>query len=193
MRPFMLRFAGPRRRAGSWWPARRGCGVHRRRGDLPALGGGGGHDRDRGPPPRSDRRSADPPGFRREIGEGWAFVRRNPWCWATLIAALLSLLTFFGPLEIAAAVPAEGGPGGGGRSRSGLIFAAGGGRRGPRRPGRSVARAAPALRDVHVLVVGDRGAADRRVRGHDLGVARASSRASSCRCCSSWAPSSGSR
>lgn len=37
--------------------------------------------------------------FRREIGEGWAFVRRNAWCWATLVAALLSLLTFYGPLE----------------------------------------------------------------------------------------------
>jgi hypothetical protein len=46
--------------------------------------------------------SADVAGrsFRRELGEGWGFVRRNPWCWATLIAALLSLLTFFGPLEV---------------------------------------------------------------------------------------------
>jgi DHA3 family tetracycline resistance protein-like MFS transporter len=38
--------------------------------------------------------------FRRELGEGWAFVRRSPWCWATLLAALLSLLAFFGPLEV---------------------------------------------------------------------------------------------
>ena len=38
--------------------------------------------------------------FRRELGEGWKFVRRNPWCWATLVAALLSLLTFYGPLEV---------------------------------------------------------------------------------------------
>lgn len=36
----------------------------------------------------------------REVGEGFAFVRANPWCWATLLAAMLSLLVFFGPVEV---------------------------------------------------------------------------------------------
>lgn len=35
-----------------------------------------------------------------EIGEGFRFVRANPWCWATLVAAMLSLLVFFGPVEV---------------------------------------------------------------------------------------------
>jgi hypothetical protein len=35
-----------------------------------------------------------------EIGEGLAFVRANPWCWATLVSAALSLLVFFGPMEV---------------------------------------------------------------------------------------------
>ncbi len=35
-----------------------------------------------------------------EMREGFAFVRANPWCWATLVAAMLSLLVFFGPMEV---------------------------------------------------------------------------------------------
>jgi MFS family permease len=35
-----------------------------------------------------------------EVGEGLRFVRANPWCWATLLAAMLSLLVFFGPVEV---------------------------------------------------------------------------------------------
>jgi MFS family permease len=35
-----------------------------------------------------------------DIGEGFRFVRANPWCWATLVAAMLSLLVFFGPVEV---------------------------------------------------------------------------------------------
>jgi DHA3 family tetracycline resistance protein-like MFS transporter len=35
-----------------------------------------------------------------EVGEGFAFVRANPWCWATLLAAMMSLLVFFGPVEV---------------------------------------------------------------------------------------------
>ncbi len=35
-----------------------------------------------------------------EVGEGFAFVRANPWCWATLLSAMLSLLVFFGPVEV---------------------------------------------------------------------------------------------
>ncbi|HET7520763.1 MAG TPA: MFS transporter [Candidatus Limnocylindria bacterium] len=35
-----------------------------------------------------------------EMGEGFAFVRRNPWCWATLLAAMFSLLVFIGPIQV---------------------------------------------------------------------------------------------
>jgi DHA3 family tetracycline resistance protein-like MFS transporter len=35
-----------------------------------------------------------------EVGEGLRFVRANPWCWATLLSAMLSLLVFFGPVEV---------------------------------------------------------------------------------------------
>jgi MFS family permease len=35
-----------------------------------------------------------------EIGEGFRFVRRNPWCWATLLAAMFSLLVFVGPMQV---------------------------------------------------------------------------------------------
>jgi DHA3 family tetracycline resistance protein-like MFS transporter len=37
---------------------------------------------------------------RRELVEGLAYVRRQPWLWATLIAASLSLLFFLGPIEV---------------------------------------------------------------------------------------------
>jgi DHA3 family tetracycline resistance protein-like MFS transporter len=36
----------------------------------------------------------------REVGEGLRFVRANPWCWATLVSAMLSLLVFLGPVEV---------------------------------------------------------------------------------------------
>ena len=35
-----------------------------------------------------------------EIAEGFRFVRANPWLWGTLAAASLSLLMFFGPLQV---------------------------------------------------------------------------------------------
>lgn len=35
-----------------------------------------------------------------EIGEGLAFVRANPWCWATLLSAMFSLLVFIGPVQV---------------------------------------------------------------------------------------------
>ena len=35
-----------------------------------------------------------------EVGEGLAFVRGNPWCWATLVAAMFSLLAFIGPMQV---------------------------------------------------------------------------------------------
>ncbi len=36
----------------------------------------------------------------REVGEGFAFVRAHRWLWGTLAAAGLSLLLFFGPMEV---------------------------------------------------------------------------------------------
>jgi MFS family permease len=38
--------------------------------------------------------------MRREIREGLQYVRREPWLWATLIAASVSLLFFLGPIEV---------------------------------------------------------------------------------------------
>lgn len=35
-----------------------------------------------------------------EVREGLAFVRRNPWCWATLVSAMFSLLVFVGPVQV---------------------------------------------------------------------------------------------
>jgi hypothetical protein len=35
-----------------------------------------------------------------EMREGLAFVRANPWVWATLVAAMLSLLVFIGPIQV---------------------------------------------------------------------------------------------
>ncbi len=35
-----------------------------------------------------------------EIADGFRFVRANPWLWGTLSAACLSLLAFFGPLQV---------------------------------------------------------------------------------------------
>jgi DHA3 family tetracycline resistance protein-like MFS transporter len=37
---------------------------------------------------------------RRDLREGVAFVRGQPWLWATLISASIGLLFFFGPLEV---------------------------------------------------------------------------------------------
>ena len=35
-----------------------------------------------------------------EMNEGFTFVRRNPWCWATLVASMFSLLVFIGPMAV---------------------------------------------------------------------------------------------
>jgi MFS family permease len=36
----------------------------------------------------------------REVREGLTFVVANPWCWATLVAAMFSLLLFVGPMQV---------------------------------------------------------------------------------------------
>jgi DHA3 family tetracycline resistance protein-like MFS transporter len=38
--------------------------------------------------------------MRREVRDGLAYVRREPWLWATLVSASVSLLFFLGPLEV---------------------------------------------------------------------------------------------
>ena len=35
-----------------------------------------------------------------EVREGFAFVRAHPWIWATLLAAMFSLLAFIGPVQV---------------------------------------------------------------------------------------------
>jgi hypothetical protein len=48
-------------------------------------------------------RSADAGGPRRmlaDVFQGLAFVRGQPWIWATLVSAMLSLLVFLGPVEV---------------------------------------------------------------------------------------------
>jgi predicted MFS family arabinose efflux permease len=48
-------------------------------------------------------RTEPPPPIRRtftEVREGLRFVRANPWCWATLLSAMMSLLVFLGPMEV---------------------------------------------------------------------------------------------
>ncbi len=47
------------------------------------------------PPPPEPRTSAIA-----EVREGFAFVRREPWLWATLCSAGLALLLFYGPLQV---------------------------------------------------------------------------------------------
>jgi DHA3 family tetracycline resistance protein-like MFS transporter len=60
-----------------------------------------------------------------EIGEGFAFVRANAWCWATLLAAMMSLLVFFGPVEVLLPFIVKNGLGLGPEAL-GAIFAVGG-------------------------------------------------------------------
>ncbi|MDP9271708.1 MAG: MFS transporter [Chloroflexota bacterium] len=36
----------------------------------------------------------------REMRDGFRFVVSNPWCWATLVAAMFSLLVFIGPVQV---------------------------------------------------------------------------------------------
>jgi DHA3 family tetracycline resistance protein-like MFS transporter len=38
--------------------------------------------------------------MRSEVMEGFAFVRANTWLWATLVAAAIALLVFWGPVEV---------------------------------------------------------------------------------------------
>jgi DHA3 family tetracycline resistance protein-like MFS transporter len=124
MRPFMLRFAGPAAGGllvgglGAGWAFIADAGTFL----LSAVAIGAIRPR---PMTTQSSEQGAVRRFLREIGEGWAFVRRNPWCWATLIAALLSLLAFYGPLEVLLPFRLKEELGVGPEAL-GLIFAAGG-------------------------------------------------------------------
>lgn len=60
-----------------------------------------------------------------EVGEGLDFARTTPWIWATLIAAMLGLLVFLGPVEVLTPYLVKNRLGLG-PDALGLIFAAGG-------------------------------------------------------------------
>ena len=60
-----------------------------------------------------------------EVAEGLRFVRGQPWIWATLVSAMLSLLVFLGPLEVLVPFLVKNRLGLGPESL-GAIFAAGG-------------------------------------------------------------------
>jgi MFS family permease len=60
-----------------------------------------------------------------EMGEGFAFVRRNAWCWATLVSAMFSLLLFIGPVQVLLPFVVKNQLGLGAESL-GFIYAAGG-------------------------------------------------------------------
>jgi MFS family permease len=49
----------------------------------------------RRPPPRSE-----PGSMRRDLGEGFAYVRAHAWLWGTLVGAAMFLLFTFGPFEV---------------------------------------------------------------------------------------------
>jgi transmembrane secretion effector len=60
-----------------------------------------------------------------DIGEGFRFVRANPWLWATLLAAAFAYLLFTGPVEVLLPYLVKNELGGG-PGTLGLVLAAGG-------------------------------------------------------------------
>ncbi len=76
---------------------------------------------------RSPRRQGKEMGTFRlgEIAEGFRFVRRHVWLWATFTAATISYLLFMGPVEVLVPYLVKNSPGGT-AGELGLIFAAGG-------------------------------------------------------------------
>ena len=91
-------------------------------------------------PPRED-----PSSLLRDLREGLTFVRTRPWLWATLVAAAIFLLAYWGPIDVLVPFRVRNELGGG-ADDYGLILAFGGlgsitaaalvGRRG--RPGREI-------------------------------------------------------
>jgi MFS family permease len=87
----------------------------------------------------------DPSSLLRDLREGLTFVRTRPWLWATLVAAAIFLLAYWGPIDVLVPYRVRNELGGG-ADDYGLVLAFGGlgsitaaalvGRRGP--PGREV-------------------------------------------------------
>ena len=63
--------------------------------------------------------------IRRDIAEGFRFVRAHVWLWGTLVAAAFSLLLFIGPYEVLVPFAVKNELGGG-ADDLGLVFAVGG-------------------------------------------------------------------
>jgi hypothetical protein len=63
--------------------------------------------------------------LRRDVAEGFAFVRSQTWLWATLLSAVISLLFWVGPFEVLIPYVVKNEIGGG-ADDLGLVFAAGG-------------------------------------------------------------------
>jgi Transmembrane secretion effector len=51
-------------------------------------------------PKRRVETGRDSPSALRDIKEGFAFVKSEPWLWASIVAAALGLLAFWGPFEV---------------------------------------------------------------------------------------------
>ena len=62
---------------------------------------------------------------RRELKEGYRFVRSQPWLWGTLLSAAVGLLAFVGPVEVLVPYIVKNELGGG-AAALGFVFAAGG-------------------------------------------------------------------
>jgi len=74
---------------------------------------------------RSDRTEAEPTSPLADLREGLRFVRAHAWLWGTLIGAAISLLAFWGPVEVLVPYRIKNDLGGG-ADDFGLVLAAGG-------------------------------------------------------------------
>lgn len=96
LRPVGVRLAGPA--LGGWLVATVGTGGAFVVDAATFLASGAALLAMRGRPPLPIHRAAG--SVRRELGEGWRFVRANPWLWSTLMATAIGLLAFWGPVQV---------------------------------------------------------------------------------------------
>lgn len=76
-------------------------------------------------PARGDRAVAEGGSLLVDLKDGWRFVRRHAWLWATFVSAALAYLLFMGPVEVLLPWIVKEGMGGSAFDL-GLVFAAGG-------------------------------------------------------------------
>ena len=74
---------------------------------------------------RVDRGGEEPHSALTDLREGFSFVRQHAWLWGTLIGAAISLLAFWGPVEVLVPYRIKNDLGGG-ADDFGLVLAAGG-------------------------------------------------------------------